>query len=86
MATRKMPEAKVEETAIVNDKPKTKKVEPVFGIVKDCSSLNIRKNPSITSDIVGVLKVNDTIKILNNVDGWYKIKDGFVMADYISLT
>lgn len=52
---------------------KISSTDPTVGIVTT-SSLNIRKGPSTDYDIVSKLKMNDTVKIVSNSNGWYEIK------------
>ena len=67
---------------------KTEPVKKVRGKVANCERLNIRKGTSTDTDVVGVLKVDTIVTILEDEkipDGWYKIKDGYVMSKYIKL-
>lgn len=55
------------------------------GIVVDCEMLNIRKEPNQDSEKCGLLKANTEVVILEKLNNWYKISDGYVMADFIKL-
>lgn len=45
-------------------------------------NLNIRKEPSTESDVVGQCLEGERYEILSEVDGWYEIPSGFISADY----
>lgn len=53
------------------------------------TALNIRSNPSIDSNIIGILSNGANIEILRETNGWYKInhdgKYGYVSNKYIRL-
>ena len=56
-------------------KPATVKISP----------LNIRSIPSLGGEITGVLNEGDTAVIVDEKDGWGKLKDGgWVLLDYVS--
>lgn len=62
---------------------------PDIGTV-NCAKLNVRSMPSITSEIYGVLSMNDTVIITGDDDPlFYKIefdeKDGYVMKEFINI-
>ena len=61
-----------------------------IGKVTASSSLNVRSNASTSSSIIGSLKTNDTVEILETLNGWYKIKYnnsvGYVSSQYVSIT
>lgn len=52
-------------------------------------TLRLRKEPSTDSSTVALLSVNDEVEILEEQEGWYKIKSGentgYVAAQYISV-
>ena len=80
----------------INDTEITKeaveKEEPikVKGIVKDCMNLNVRKEPSIDSEILGSIPKDFELILLDDtIDGWFKVKVkgigiGFCMSKYIT--
>lgn len=45
-------------------------------------NLNIRKEPSTESDIVGQCLEGEKYEILSESDGWYQIPGGYISADY----
>lgn len=53
-------------------------------------SLKVRKEANTSSDVIDSLKQNDKVSILEELDGWYKIKIsgeiGYVSSKYISDT
>ena len=54
------------------------------GTVK-ASALNIRSGPGTGYKLVGSLWFGEKIIILENRNGWYRINDGWVKADYIKI-
>ena len=59
------------------------------GKVVNADSLNVRKGPSISFDIIGKLSGGDKVKVIGESNGWYKIeyngKYGYVSGSYIEL-
>lgn len=62
------------------------------GIVHNCVKLNVRKNPSIDSDVITVLNEHDKIKVkdVDVLSDWYFIqlpngKEGFSMKKYVAV-
>lgn len=59
------------------------------GKVVNAYSLNVRKGPSISFDIIGKLSGGDKVKVIGESNGWYKIeyngKYGYVSGSYIEL-
>ena len=62
------------------------------GIVHNCVKLNVRKNPSIDSDVIAVLNEQDKIKVkdVDTLSDWYFIqlpngKEGFSMKKYVAV-
>lgn len=51
-------------------------------------SLKVRKEASTSSEVIDSLKKNDQVSIIEELDGWYKIKlsdkEGYVSSKYIS--
>ena len=45
--------------------------------------LNIRTGPSTDYDRVGQLSVGRTAEVLDVLDGWYQIEDGYVCGDFV---
>lgn len=81
----------IEEVASeVTEEPKTD--ELLDGIVHNCVKLNVRRNPSIESDVVAVLNEQDQIKVkdVDTLSDWYFIQlpngeEGFSMKKYIAV-
>ncbi|MBO1266327.1 glucosaminidase domain-containing protein, partial [Proteiniclasticum sp. SCR006] len=52
-------------------------------------SLNVRKGPSSTEQVIAVVGKNEMFDLLDKVDGWYKIKiglnEGWISASYVIL-
>lgn len=56
--------------------------DPVYGKVTE-GPLNVRSQPSTDGDKVKKLSEGAIIQILETLDGWYQIEDGYVSADYV---
>lgn len=62
-----------------------------FGVVCDCFRLNIRKEPSLASDILSVVPVGMKLEINTTFSdaAWYKVnvdgKEGFAMKQYVNV-
>ena len=76
----------VEETAKTVPIPKT-----IDGVVANCTKLNIRKDPSINAEILGVVDVDSEMKIDMNKsnDKWFHVItavgiDGYCMRDFVT--
>ena len=59
------------------------------GVVK-ADVLNVRSGPSTDNEVIGKLYENNTVKILESSNGWYKIQKndgqtGWVSGEYITL-
>ena len=57
-------------------------------VVDANSSLNIRKDPSSSAAVIGVLYRDDIVTIVSETNGWYQIVtanglSGYVSADYV---
>ena len=63
-----------EEIAITNDEPD--EVEETYIKVTSEQGLNIRQEPNIESERIGVLYYGDEVKILEESEQWYRIEQG----------
>lgn len=75
---------------VYEDKNET--LEETIGIVVNCQRLNIRKEPSVNSRVIGLAEVSDELKIDmdNSTDEWYAVittdgTEGFCMKMFIKL-
>lgn len=63
--------------------------QPVYGIVKVTTSLNVRQGPGTQYKRIGGLGPNTRVQILRQVGDWYEIKagnlQGYVHSDYVVL-
>lgn len=57
---------------------------PTLGRIKD-GPLNIRSAPSTSASKCGKLSAGQEVEILEALDGWYRIEQGYVSADYVAL-
>lgn len=56
-------------------------------------TLRVRKDASVEASIVGLLSMNDKVEVLEEKNGWYKVKaevdsekiEGYVSADYLKV-
>lgn len=67
-------EVVTEETTVFEQKEVT--------VITD-KGLNIRKEPDISSEVVGTINYGGEVTVINEVDGWYEITDGFIKTDYV---
>ena len=67
-------EVVTEETTVFEQKEVT--------VITD-KGLNIRKEPDISSEVVGTINYGDDVTVINEVDGWYETSDGFIKTDYV---
>lgn len=70
----------------------TDAVKPVYGIVANCSRLNVRKKPHRSSEVLTVIEEDDiiTIEMYESTRNWYYVKtesgvEGYCMKDFIVL-
>ncbi len=67
----------------------SKAANPLHGIVLSKQGLNVRSESNASSKIIGTLKLDDNIEILETTNDWYKIKFassyGYVSKQYIKL-
>lgn len=54
-----------------------------YGLVTSTSGLNIREEPSVNSEKVGVLFYGEQVKILEDCGDWYRTENGFIFKDYV---
>ena len=57
--------------------------EVLYGEVTSMSGLNIRQEPSVESEKVGVLEYGETVKIIEDCGDWYKTESGYIFKDYV---
>ena len=67
-------EVVTEETTVFEQKEVT--------VITD-KGLNIRKEPDISSEVVGTINYGGEVTVINEVDGWYETTDGFIKTDYV---
>lgn len=77
------------ENATINNTPTVD--TPIYGTVKDCLMLNIRRKPEIDSEIKTVVNAGSKLLIDDKTefDDWFKVTtetgiEGFCMKDYIA--
>ena len=58
--------------------------ETLYGRVTT-ASLNVRSGPGTNYDKCGKVYAGKTVEILETLDGWYRIAEGYVSADYIRI-
>lgn len=77
-----------EDTENVEEPKEELKVEK-YGTLINCDLLNGRKEPNSNSEIILVLKKEDTIKILEELDEFYKVlvnnKEVYCMKKFIEI-
>jgi len=53
--------------------------------VVQTDNMNIRKEPSTSSDVVGQALSNERYEVLGQTEGWIQIPTGYLSADYVKL-
>lgn len=89
----------VDETVELNEVEETSSIEvdasttPVEGTVINCTSLNIRKEPNVDSDILCFVRVGTTLMIDESMstEDWYNVytaagMSGFCMKNYVKVS
>lgn len=78
-----------DDSIIININPGDEVEEEVIdpevfqGKVTSLSGLNIRQEPSVESEKVGVLEYGETVEILEDCGDWYRTENGFIFKDYV---
>lgn len=80
----------VDEEVVENANGEPSKPKTVIGSVIDCKLLNVRREPDMTSNILTRIEEGETVRILDEMNGFYKVQTnkgiiGFCMWNYISL-
>ena len=77
----------------LEDESETEDVSPIYGmdaIVRNCNKLNIRQEPSTSSNILDTIPFGEHVTIIDQVGKWFEIKyqdiSGFVFWKYIAFT
>ncbi len=65
-------------------KTKAKDLVKIRAIVT-ADNLNIRKEPDITSEVLGQGLMNERYEVIGETDGWVQIEQGYMSADYVNL-
>lgn len=58
--------------------------EPIYVRVT-ADSLNVRSGPSTDHDKVGQLPVGRVVEVVEELEGWYQIQDGYISAEYVQV-
>jgi len=62
----------------------TEQAAPTYGRIID-GPLNVRSAPSTSGSKCGKLAAGQEVEILESLNGWYRIAQGYVSADYVTL-
>lgn len=49
------------------------------------SVLNVRSGPDASTEKLGTLRAGRTVEILETLDGWYRIENGYISAEYVTI-
>ena len=74
--------APAETPAEAPEAPAASTTETLYGRVTT-GSLNVRSGPGTGYDKCGKIYAGKTVEILESLNGWYRIAEGYVSADYI---
>ena len=82
-------ESKIEKTSIIEEVSEQEK--PVQGLVSGCKRLNVRKKPSINSDVVCVIDDGTEVLVIksDSTNEWFEVvavngEKGYCMKKYIT--
>lgn len=71
-----------------NDEQANKPEQIVKTLYVNSETVNLRKQASTESEIVEILKLNTTVEVYEELEGWYKVKvegkDGYISASLLS--
>jgi len=65
------------------EEEESEEVTEIRGIVISNDGLNIRQNPSVESERIGVLEYGSEVIILEDCGDWYRIDNGYIFKDYV---
>lgn len=65
------------------EEEETEEVTEIRGKVISIIGLNIRQNPSVESERIGVLEYGSEVVILEDCGDWYRIDNGYIFKDYV---
>ena len=65
------------------EEEETEEVTEMRGMVISTDGLNIRQNPSVESERIGVLEYGSEVIILEDCGDWYRIDNGYIFKDYV---
>jgi uncharacterized protein YgiM (DUF1202 family) len=65
------------------EEEETEEVTEIRGMVISTDGLNIRQNPSVESERIGVLEYGSEVIILEDCGDWYRIDNGYIFKDYV---
>lgn len=72
-----VPEAQSDEEEAAPDKE-----EDALYVKVTTGTLNIRSGPSTDTDKVGTLHAGRVVRVLEVLDGWYRIEEGYISSEY----
>ena len=78
-------------TVIINSDEESEQVtkndieeeDDAYGMVTSTIGLNVREEPSLDSEKVGVLEYGSKVKILGESGDWYKTDSGYIFKEYV---
>ncbi len=74
------------EYVLTGDDAKKKADELVkLRAIVQTDNLNIRKEPSVSSDVVGQALTNERYEVVGQTGGWVQIPTGYLSADYVKI-
>ena len=66
-----------------DEKEVIKEEMEMYGMVTSMSGLNIRQEPSVNSNRVGVLDYGVKVRILEDCGDWYRTDNGYIFREFI---
>ena len=71
-----------------NDVKQNNPVQPLKTLYVNTETVNLRQQASTESEVVAKLKLNTTVEVYEELEGWYKVKvegkDGYISASLLS--
>ncbi len=65
------------------EEEESEEITEIRGMVISNDGLNIRQNPSVESERIGVLEYGSEVIILEDCGDWYRIDNGYIFKDYV---
>ena len=76
----------ISQYVLTGEDAKTKAMDLVkLRAVVQTDNMNIRKEPSTSSDVIGQALINERYEVVDQTEGWVQTTAGYLSADYVKL-